>query len=225
VRAVVVLLLLTVAAIAVHGYHLGIEDQAIYLPAIKYDLDHGLYPHDSEFFLPQTRPTLIDELVASTTRALHIRVEWAIFDWHIVSIFLILLGCWRISGKLFAHERARWAGVSLIAALLTIPVTGTALYLADQHLHPRALATAFILFAAREFLPILKGERLRVRAWAMAAMWVVLAALMHIQMAFFGVLLLAFLVFPWQLVFPWERLGMAALLITPLSTLFQPSSP
>ncbi len=223
-RVAVYLLLLTVAAIAIHGYHLGIEDQAIYLPAIRFDLDHGLYPHDSEFFLPQTRPTLIDELVASTVRARHISVEQAVFGWHIVSIFLILLGCWRVSKILFPGEKARWAAVSLIAGLLTIPVTGTALYLADQHLHPRALATAFILFATCELLPSLAGQRPGARRWALAAMWVTLATVIHIQMAFFGTLLLIFIVFPWRLIFPWERVAMAALIGTPLHTLFQPGS-
>jgi len=36
---------------------------------------------------------------------------------------------------------------SVISALLTLPVAGTALYLDDQYLHPRALATAAILAA------------------------------------------------------------------------------
>lgn len=223
-RVVVYLLLLTIAAIAVHGYHLGIEDQAIYLPAIKFDLNHRLYPHDSEFFLPQNRATLIDELVASTVRAKHITVEQAIFGWHIVSIFLILLGCWRVAKILFPSERARWAAVSLIAGLLTIPVAGTAIYLADQHLHPRALATAFILLAACELLPSLVGERLGVKRWALAAMWVTLATVIHIQMAFYGTLLLIFLVFPWHFIFPWERVGLGALILSPLGSLFQPGS-
>ena len=40
------LLLLTLAALLIHGYHLGVEDQAIYLPAIKHHLNPSLYPFD-----------------------------------------------------------------------------------------------------------------------------------------------------------------------------------
>ena len=220
----VVLALLTAAAIAIHGYHLGIEDAAIYLPAMKFDLDHGLYPHDSGFFLPQTNPTLIDELVAWTTRATHIPVEWTIFGWHVLSIFGILWGCWRIAKLLFEDERARWAGVAMIAALLTLPVTGTALYLADQHLHPRALATALILLALEAVLPRLSGAELRLSAWMKCVFLVFLAALVHIQMAFFGALLVLFMVLPWK-VLRKLRSGNLALFLIPLSTLFQPASP
>ena len=51
------ILFLTAAAVLIHGYHLGVEDQTIYLPAIKKILDPSLYPRDAEFFLAQTRPT------------------------------------------------------------------------------------------------------------------------------------------------------------------------
>jgi hypothetical protein len=34
------------------------------------------------------------------------------------------------------RRAARWAGW-LVAAMFTLPVAGTALYMADQHLHPR----------------------------------------------------------------------------------------
>jgi len=44
------LLFLTAAAVLIHGYHLGVEDQTIYLPAIKKILDPSLYPRDAEFF-------------------------------------------------------------------------------------------------------------------------------------------------------------------------------
>ena len=40
-----------------------------------------------------------------------------------------------------------WAAVTLVAVLLTLPVSGTGLTLTDQYLHPRALATAVILAA------------------------------------------------------------------------------
>ncbi len=73
-----------------------------------------------------------------------------------VSILLIILGCWSIARVLFDDERVQWAGVALTAAMMTLPVAGTALYLADQHLHPRNVATALVLLAVSR---ILVGKR------------------------------------------------------------------
>lgn len=176
--------LLTAAAVLIAGYHLGIEDQAIYLPGIRYDLNHGLYPHDAAFFLAQVQPTLIDEIVAYTSKLTHMSVAGSVFFWHLLSLFLLLAGALRLARRCFERERQAWAGVALLAVLLTLPVAGTALYIADQYLHPRTLATAFILFA----IPDVADHR-----WLRATGLVMLAGLVHIQMAFFGGLFLLFL--------------------------------
>jgi len=216
----VVLLLFTAFAILIHGYHFGIEDQAIYLPGIKKNLNPALYPHDSELFLPQTRPTLIDEVAAWAVKATQMPVEWAVLLWHVVSIFAVLLGCYRLASRCFASERARLGALSLVTALLTIPVAGTALYMADQYLHPRALATAFILSAVAEVLGHAK------RRWVIAVLWFFAAATVHVQMAFFGGLLLILLAAPLEKLMPSRTQPAAyALLLTPLSTFFQPASP
>ena len=44
-KILVLLLLLTVGAILVQGYHPGLEDDAYYLAAIKHDLNPALFPH------------------------------------------------------------------------------------------------------------------------------------------------------------------------------------
>ena len=54
-----VLLAFTALAFAIHGYHYGIEDEAIYLPAIKKFVDPSLYPRGSEFFMGQARGTVL----------------------------------------------------------------------------------------------------------------------------------------------------------------------
>ncbi len=157
---------LTLLALLVHGYHLGLEDEAVYLPAIKYHIDPTLYPHDSVFFLVQMKFTLYDKLMALLIRASHMRLELFVFLTHIVSLFLVLTGCLRLSRKIFSAPEAQWASVTFIAALMTLPVTGTALLLVDQHLHPRAFATAFVLFA---IACSLDKKFLRGILWLMAA--------------------------------------------------------
>ena len=74
-------------------------------------------------------------------------VAWAELFWQLVSLFLILWAVKKIASRLFTEDCARWGGVALVAALFTLPVSGTALYMVDQHLHPRTLATAMILLA------------------------------------------------------------------------------
>lgn len=204
--------LFMVLAVCIHGYHLGIEDQAIYLSGVRYDLNPTLYPHDAEFFLPQVRPTLIDEIVAVTAKVTHLSVAGSVFVWQMLSIYLLLAAALRLARRCFERDRQSWAGLALLTVLFTIPVTGTALYIVDQYLHPRTLATAFILFA----IPDVTDRR-----WIRATVLLILAALVHVQMAFFGGLFLVFLAAP-TLVGSLQ--GRAVFFGLPLASLFEPAS-
>ncbi len=148
-----------------HGYHLGLEDEAVYLPAIKHHLDPALYPHDSIFFMNQMRFTIYPGAMALLVRLSRLGLERVVFLAHILSIFLVLLGCLRLSKRMFASPEARWASVTLVAALLSLPVAGTALLLASQYLHPRTFTTAFVLFAIVE---VLDGKLLKAAIWTLA---------------------------------------------------------
>lgn len=180
-----VLVLLTALALLVHGYHLGLEDEAVYLPAIKFHLDPGLYPHDSAFFLTQMKMTLYDKIVALAIKGTHLGVERFTFLAHVLSLFLILLGCLRLSRRLFARPEAQWAAVALIGALFTLPVTGSALLLVDQYLHPRSYATAFNLFAITCIL-----DRHPVRAFSFLLLTAAISPLMALYGFCFAALLL-----------------------------------
>ncbi len=135
------------------GYHPGIEDDSVYLSAVKSELNPALYPRDAEFFRVQLQATLFDKWVADSIRWTHIPVPVAEFLWQFATIALLLIACWSIARCLFADDGAApWGGVAMVAAMLTLPVAGTALYLADQHLHPRNLSTAIILLAVSRIL-------------------------------------------------------------------------
>ncbi len=217
---------LTVAALFIHGYHFGAEDQAIYLPAIRKLLDPSLYPHDSELFLPQTRATLFGNLIAFTVRHTHLSCAVVLFIFHVLSIFLILLGCLKLARRLFHGPSAQWAGTCLVASLLTLPIAGTALYLVDEYTHPGAFATFALLFA---LLAVFPGEtpeepversQLRMRHLLWMFFWVAAAALVHIQMAFYGALLLAFLLIK----MPRRAEALTAAAILPLQSLWEPAT-
>jgi hypothetical protein len=142
----------TLLGFAVMGYHPGAEDDGVYLAAVKADLNPALFPHDADFFRIQLQATQFDRCMAEFVRATGVPVAWAELAWHLISIFLILWACSRIAHALFRDARAQWASVALVAAMFTLPVAGTALTLVDQYLHPRALATAFILIAVAQIL-------------------------------------------------------------------------
>jgi len=151
-RNILLILAFSLFAVAVMGYHPGIEDDGVYLTAVKGDLNPVLYQHDAQFFRVQLEATLFDKWVAGFIQFTHIPVEVTELLLQFASILLIIVGCWSIARVLFTEERARWAGVALTAAMMTLPVAGTALYLADQHLHPRNVSTAIILFAVSRIL-------------------------------------------------------------------------
>lgn len=168
----------------VHGYHYGIEDEAIYLPAIKKNLNPALYPTDSAFFLSQTNLTVFPNLIAFFARVTHLSIDTVVFAVHILSIFLTLTACWYLSRKCFAKAPAQWTAVLMVAAVLTIPVAGTSLYLMDQHLHPRSLATAALLFGLSGIID---------KRYIRAVVCLAIAFLMHPIMGSFGIAFAFFL--------------------------------
>jgi hypothetical protein len=164
------LLLLTVGALLVQGYHPFAEDAEIYLPGVEKILHPELFPVGREFFLSHANMTFFPNVVAFSLRVTHLPMEAGLFIWHLASIFLLLLACWELSGIFFPSARARWCGVCLIGALLSIPVAGTALYMIDQYLNPRNLAA---------FAGIFMLARTLEKKYVQASLWLGFAACMH----------------------------------------------
>jgi len=172
------LLLLTLGALLIHGYHPWAEDAELYVPGIEKLLRPELFPFNAQFFEPHAHATFFPSLIAASIRLTHLRLETALFLWHLVSIFLFLLACWELSGRCFADVKARWAGVALIAALLTLPVAGTALYLIDQYLNPRNLSAFAEIFAVVRVLD---------RKYLQAAGFLLFAGAIHPLMSAFAI--------------------------------------
>ncbi|MGA2569044.1 MAG: DUF6798 domain-containing protein [Terracidiphilus sp.] len=141
------LLFFTVLSFLVMGYHPGYEDDGVYLSAIKADLNPALYPHDADFFRLQMQASVFDKAVAGAVRLTRIDLAWIEFFIQILSLAFILWAARGIARKLFVQIAAQWAAVAMLAAMFTLPVAGTALFICDQHLHPRNLATAFTVIA------------------------------------------------------------------------------
>lgn len=167
-----------------HGYHPTAEDGELYLPGVKKNLHPALYPFDDQFFMSHARMTFFGELVAASVRISHLPFDYAVFLWHLACIFALLFGCWRIARLCFRDPRAPWGSVALVAALLTIPVAGTALYIMDQYLSPRDLSTAGIALVLADALE---------RRFLRAGILIFLIATIHPLMAVFGIGLIALL--------------------------------
>ena len=176
-RRLSLLLAVSALVLVVHGYHYGIEGEAIYLPAVEHHLNTALYPFDSAFFDAQCRFTLFPWLMAGLCRLTHLEPSPVFFGVYCLSVFLFVLALRQLAERFFPEERSRWAAVLLPTALLTLPVAGTALFIMDQHMHPRNLATIALLFAIMAALDKRRGAALAL---------VALAALVHPLMTIYG---------------------------------------
>jgi len=210
----------------VAGYHPGAEDDSVYVTAVKSDLNPALYPHDSDFFKLQLRSSIFDPAMSTFVRATRLPVPWAELLWQFLSILLILAASWSIVCQLFEEATARWGGVTLLAAMFTLPVAGTALYIVDQYLHPRALAGALILFGVSR---IMAGRR-----WV-AVPLLAIAFVLHPLMGALGVSFCCVLTLtlhePLQvklrelLTRPVAEYTTPAVVLVPFGWLFEPPSP
>ncbi len=189
-REPIALLLLTCGALAVLGYHPGVEDDTTYLAAVEHRLNPALFPHDLEFVTAQLQFSLYDTLIAGFVRGTHLSLATAMLLLQFASVFGLLLVSFKISALCYRENSARWAGVGFLAVMLAMPVSGTHLFLADQHLHPRLPATDFILLAA---LAILRGKGRWAAPLLLAAMAMLLSTLLHPLMAAFGLSFCCFL--------------------------------
>jgi len=179
------LLGLTALALLIHGYHPYAEDAEIYLPGVLKMLDARLFQANTEFFGQHAGHTLYPNLIAALVRLSHLSVACIAFLAQIASLFLLLAGAWRLAGALFREERARWAAVVLTAALLTLPVAGTALYIFDQYMNPRNLAAFAALFAVADVLQ---------RRYVTALLWLGFATAVHPLMGSFVIVICVLLV-------------------------------
>ena len=178
------LLGLTAAALLIHGYHLGVEDAEIYVPAVKKLFHPELYPFATEFFLSHGHLSLFSPIVALTAKISHMPIDWTIFAWYIASLFATLFSCWMLASACFSSQRAIWSAMLMMTAVLTMPATNTGLLLVDPYLTARSISTPLTLFALAAIL-----ERRYVWAGVAAA----LTATVHIQMVVYLLFLIAVL--------------------------------
>jgi hypothetical protein len=144
----------------------------------------------------------------AAVRFTHIPVSVVELLGQFLAAYFLLWGCWSIARRCFPTQAGQWAAVALVGVLFTLPVAGTALYIFDQYLHPRAIATALILAA---IVAVLESRI------TLAAILLLAAVVMHPIMGAFGVSFCAILLFADSWKPPQSsRPAMLALAATPL---------
>jgi hypothetical protein len=207
-----ILLLLTLAALLVHGYHAWVEDAEIYVPGILKTLHPELFPFNAQFFESHAHLTFFPNFMAASVRVSHLPLDVVLFLWQVVSIFMLLWACWRLISQCFEDRLACWAGVGLIAALLTLPITGTGLYIMDQYINPRNLTAFAAVFAIAKTIE---------KKYLQAGLFLVFAAAIHPLMSVFACSYCAVVLVLRRFDSQFGRLG----LLLPFGLNFSPPSP
>jgi hypothetical protein len=179
-RTAILIFLLSLTMIAVQGYHFGVDDAAIYIPAVERIANPGLFPYGADFFLSHSRVSFFSNIVGALVRWLHVPLPWAVLGFHLLGIYLLLLAGHWLASLCFTRTRAQWAATLALASVLTVPVAGSALPIMDPYLTARSLSTPLTLFALAAILASRP---------AAAAIFLAVTALLHPQMAAYGVAL------------------------------------
>ena len=178
------LLVLTVMAFLVLGYHPFAEDGGIYAAAIAHRLQPSLFPWDAEWVEGHTRLSLFVPATAWLLRWLHLPLAWGLLLLQGAGLFATLLAVLLLARASFLSEKtARWATL-LFAVSAGLPVAGTALYLVDPYATARTVSTPLLLGAAACMLR---------RRWLGVALCWVAACAVHPLMAVWGSLPLVLL--------------------------------
>lgn len=170
------------AALVVHGYHLGVDDGEIYVPAARRLLNPKLYSFAPEFFLSHAHLSLFSPILAWTARLTHLSMDWTILLWYIVTLFGMIIASWKLAAACFDSPHARWSAVLILTAVVSMPATNTGLLLMDPYLSARSFSTPLTLFVLASIL----DER-----YVAAAIGVVVTGSIHPQMVAYLVFLIA----------------------------------
>ena len=182
IKDVTTLAALTLFILLIHGYHPFADDAGIYVAGICKLLDPSLFSVDPNFVLAHTRLSVFSHLVAAIIRIFQIPLCPGLFGAYLLSTFVFLYGCLQLSRRIFQDVQLRWGATLLAAALFTLPVAATSLWVMDPYVTARSFSTPLSLFTLIACMD---------RDWKRAALWFAAVSLLHPLMAAY---LAAFLV-------------------------------
>ncbi len=184
VSDVATLALITPAVLLIHGYHPFADDAGIYVAGIRKVMDPTLFAVDSSFVTAHTRLSIFSHLFAGTIALFHIPLEAGLFAAYLLSIFAFLLGCFRLSQRIYRDAPVQWSVTLFAGALFTLPVAATALWVMDPYVTARSFSTPFSLLSLTACID---------RDWKRTALWFAVTAVLHpLMAAYLAAFLLAY---------------------------------
>src|SRR5579872_4843377 len=91
--------LLTPVVLLVHVYHPLADDGAVYVAGIKKLVNPSLYQADAIFVSSPTQLSIFAHVLAALFRWGHIPLPLLLLGCHLASIFLFLLGSWKLATR------------------------------------------------------------------------------------------------------------------------------
>lgn len=179
-----ILSLLSPLVMLIHGYHPFADDGGVYVAGIRKILDPSLFQIDSSFVAAHTRLSLFSHIFAAALRIFQVPLELGLITAYLLSIFAFLLGCLRLAQRIFDDVQLQWGAILLAAALFTLPVAATSLWIMDPYVTARSFSTPISLFALTACID---------GAWKRTWLWLLLTELMHpLMAAYLAAFLLAY---------------------------------
>jgi hypothetical protein len=129
------------------GYHPFVDDAAIYVAGVEKIVSPELFQQHAEYILPHLQHSMFSLGLGWLLRLTHASLLPSLFAAYVFSLWLTILACWRLSCLLFTRPRARWGATTLLAATMTLPVAGSAIFFMDPYLTARSYSTPVVLFA------------------------------------------------------------------------------
>jgi hypothetical protein len=166
--------LLTLIVLFVQGYHPYANDAGIYIAGIRKLIHPGLYRSDAPFITSHSHLSIFAPILATFLRLTHAPFAWTLLAVYLLAAALFLYASWQLATRLFQSASARIGALVMAAALYSLPVAGTALYVMDPYLTARSFSTPVDLLAVVAALD---------RRYFRTAALIALAFLLHPLMA------------------------------------------
>jgi hypothetical protein len=198
------LFLLTLATIAIDGYHPYSEDAGIYVAGIERAANPLLFGSSAVFVTASSHMSRFSDFNAWLSHWLRVPLDLQLFATQILTTWLLLYACWRIARLCFRSMEARWASVAMVAVCLSVPVAGSSLFMLDPYVTARSFTMPLTLLAVASCL---EGRMLR------AGLLLVLIALFHPLMAIYAA---GFLMLLWAIRRE-SSIGTAALMVSAIA--------
>lgn len=141
------LLLLSLLAISINGYHPYSEDAGIYVAGIKHSANPNLYGSSAAFVTAYSQLSRFSQWNAWLTHALSLPIDYYLLTTQILTTFLLLYACLKLARPCFDDPVAQWGAVCFVAIGLSLPVAGSAVFMMDPYVTARSFSTPLTLLA------------------------------------------------------------------------------